>query len=119
MPGNSRDRTTLINNDSSAMATTCHRLLSAYPYLAFAPTEAPGPPRQWRWCACWASRSAIPLRLPSAPDQGLQGGGHIGLAHQGLAHQHGIGTGTHHPVEIVAVDQARFAHQQGAALAQL
>lgn len=50
--------------------------------------------------------------LLSASDQGFQGRRHIALAHQCLAHQHRIGAGAYDPIEIIAAEQPRFAHQQ-------
>lgn len=55
--------------------------------------------RSWR---AWCSQSAARFAMASPPDQGFEGSGDIGLAHQGFAHQHRIGTGALDPVQIVA-----------------
>lgn len=60
---------------------------------------------------CW--------ELASAPDQGLQRLGDVVLAHQGFAHQYGIGSGALDAVEILATKETRFTDQQAALGAQL
>ncbi len=65
--------------------------------------------------SCLWLRRATPT---SPPDQRLQRRGYIALAHQRLAHQHRVGAGAQGPVEVVAAEQARFAHHQGARLPQ-
>jgi len=48
----------------------------------------------------------------SALNQPLQSRRDIGLTHQGLSHQHRSGPGRPNPVEVSALDQARFTHHQ-------
>ena len=68
--------------------------------------------RQWR-CDCVNKRTGMgqgvrawKVAAGSSPDQGFQGAGHIVLAHQRFAHQHRIGAGALHAVEIVTREQA-------------
>ena len=80
--------------------------------LIASPSRSSSPGR-WPGLFCWLIRSE------SAANQRFEGLLHIALAHQGLTHQHRIGTSALHSIEIIAVEQTRFTHQQRAALAEL